>query len=260
MYNTIEDYDENEFEKYEDDLDDEVEAMYFEEEPESEDDYDGEFIGNDGTPDRSVLLSVNDNGATLDDVQSDMKNRMRSFPQETSGPKDIAVIMSQGSNPLSLMPANVQMMQPTLISLDNDSFIEGKIYKKGTVLEIFTEAYGSHRDDYQDVEIQKQARHDQFKRDEMEAELDHEDNPGYHMNKSSDNKHSDYKEPVRLPSGLDASQTNDFKRIILDYGNSMNQYIPKEYQHLITDYRNGKKFDAEQTKKLIKYMYSMDLI
>jgi broad specificity phosphatase PhoE len=140
MYNTIEDYDENEFEKYEDDLDDEVEAMYFEEEPESEDDYDGEFIGDEGTPDRSVLLSVNDRGATLDDVQSDMKNRMRSFPQEISGPKDIAVIMSQGSNSLSLMPANVQMMQPTLISLDNDSFIEGKIYKKGTVLEIFTEA------------------------------------------------------------------------------------------------------------------------
>jgi ParB/RepB/Spo0J family partition protein len=71
------------------------------EEPESEDDYDGEFIGDDGTPDRSVLLSVNDRGSTLSDIQSDMKNRMRSFPQETDSPKDVAVIMSQGSNPLS---------------------------------------------------------------------------------------------------------------------------------------------------------------
>jgi hypothetical protein len=254
MYNTIEDYDEDEFEKYEDDLDDEVEAMYFEEEPEYEDDYDGDFIGDDGTPDRSVLLSVNDNGATLDDVQSDMKNRMRSFPQETSGPKDIAVIMSQGSNPLSLTPANVQMMQPTLISLDNDSFIEGKIYKKGTVLEIFTEGY---EDKYGDREPPRKGERDEFKRDEMKAELDHEDNPGrYKPTSAADTEYPSYTKSAASASGL----KNDLKSIDLGYGNSMNQYIPNEYHHLIKDYRNGKTFDAEQAKKLIKYMRNMDLI
>jgi len=121
---------------------------------------------------------------------------------------------------------------------------------------IFTEEYGN---EYGDTEPLRKGERDKFKRDEMEAELDHEDNPGYYMNnKSSDNKDSDYKEPASMHSGLNASQTNDFKNIISYYGNSMK--IPEEYRHLITDYRNGKKFDAEQAKKLIKYMYSMELI
>ena len=243
MYNTIEDYDENEFEKYEDDLDDEVEAMYFEEEPESEDDYDGEFIGDEGTPDRSVLLSVNDRGATLDDVQSDMKNRMRSFPQEISGPKDIAVIMSQGSNSLSLMPANVQMMQPTLISLDNDSFIEGKIYKKGTVLEIFTEAeqssFSKDRDSRMDRSILAVSKSLAKDRPISQAQV----------------------------SPLDSSEQYALKNIVAQFGNNMKFYGPpnnrmktQEYEDLIKAAKNGEQVDPTYARELIDYMYSQDLL
>ena len=184
---------------------------------------------------------------------------------------ELIMVLKKANNYLNTMPQidklrDIQMSR-TSESVDDMftkqvlSLMKEGLTENEAIYFVVNEAYGSRRDDNQDVEIQKQAWHDQFKRDEMEAELGHEDNPGrYKPAPAADTEYPSYTKTAASASGLNSSEENDLKSIVMGYASSMNQYVPKQYQDVVTAYSNGEKVDAEQAKKLIRHMRSMDLI